>query len=162
MGKSVFIANLIDNMPTDAYTIIRACPDGEGQFSNNRNQEEARIVRQKNDFSSKLVNYYCEVISSQPDDFITLIDVGGKRSKENEQIFKQADSFLVISSDSNEKQEWLEWGNNFGLNCIACIDSSLEGRDEIYETEPYVQGKITGLERGSHLSKSPLLNTITR
>ena len=30
-GKSVFIANLIDKMPTDAYTIIRACPDGEGK-----------------------------------------------------------------------------------------------------------------------------------
>ena len=42
-GKSVFIANLIDKMPTDAYTIIRACPDGEGTWSNNKNQNETLL-----------------------------------------------------------------------------------------------------------------------
>lgn len=44
-GKSVFIANLIEKMPTDSHTIIRACPDGEGNWSNNEKQHETSLVR---------------------------------------------------------------------------------------------------------------------
>ena len=39
-GKSVFIANLIDKLPSDGYTIIRACPDGEGTWSNSKKTKE--------------------------------------------------------------------------------------------------------------------------
>ncbi len=31
-GKSVFIANLIDKLPSDAYTIIRACLEGKEEI----------------------------------------------------------------------------------------------------------------------------------
>ena len=40
-------------MPTDAYTINRACPDGEGTWSNNKNQNETTIVRKKGKFKKK-------------------------------------------------------------------------------------------------------------
>lgn len=50
-GKGVFNANLIDKMPTDAYTIIKACPDGEGTWSNSQNQNETEIVRKKGKYS---------------------------------------------------------------------------------------------------------------
>lgn len=68
-GKSVFIANLIDKMPTDAYTIIRACPDGEGTWSNNKNQNETTIVRKKGKFKKSFIDDACQAIDNQSNIF---------------------------------------------------------------------------------------------
>ena len=130
-GKSVFIANLIDKLPSDGYTIIRACPDGEGTWSNNKNQKETSIVRKKGKFTQSFIDNACKAIDNQTNK-IVLVDVGGVMSKENEQVFQHCDSFVVLSSDEEKKKEWLEFGQKLGLQCIGCLDSSLEGQEEIY------------------------------
>lgn len=158
-GKSVFIANLIDKLPTDAYTIIRACPDGEGTWSNNQNQKETNIVRKKGKFTKSFIDDACKAIDNQANK-IVLVDVGGVMSKENEQIFKHCDSFVVLSGNEKMKEEWLEFGRGLGLSCIGCLDSSLEGQEEIYSRVPYFQGKIVGLERGEILEKSSVIKAI--
>lgn len=159
-GKSVFIANLIEKLPTDAYTIIRACPDGEGTWSNNKNQNETSIVRKKGKFTKKFIEDSCKSIDNQTNK-IVLVDVGGIMSKENEQIFKHCDSFVVLSSDEKKKKEWLEFGQKQGLECVGCLDSSLEGEEKIYSRNPYLQGRIVGLERGELLENSQVINAIT-
>ncbi len=158
-GKSVFIANLIDKLPTDAYTIIRACPDGEGNWSNNKKQDETAIVRKKGKFTETFIENACKAIDNQTNK-IVIVDVGGVMSKENEQVFKHCDNFVVLSSDEEKKKEWLEFGKKSGLECIGCLDSSLEGKEEIYSKEPYIQGKIVGLERGEILQNSPIIKAI--
>lgn len=158
-GKSVFIANLIDKMPTDAYTIIRACPDGEGTWSNNKNQNETTIVRKKGKFTNSFIDSACKAIDNQSNS-IVLVDVGGVMSPENEQIFKHCDSFVVLSGDEQKKQEWLEFGQRLGLDCIGCLDSSLEGQEEIYSREPFFRGKIVGLERGEILDGSKVIKAV--
>ncbi len=158
-GKSVFIANLIDKLPTNAYTIIRACPDGEGTWSNNKNQKETSIVRKKGKFTKSFIDDACQTIDNQTNN-IVLVDVGGVMSKENEQVFQHCDSFVVLSSDEKKKQEWLKFGQGLGLECVGCLDSSLEGQEEIYSRTPYFQGKIVGLERGKILEDSPVIKAI--
>lgn len=158
-GKSVFIANLIDKLPTDAYTIIRACPDGEGTWSNNKNQNETSIVREKGKFTKSFIDGACQAIDNQTNK-IVLVDVGGVMSKENEQVFSHCDSFIVLSSDEEKKKEWLEFGQKLGLTCVGCLDSSLEGKEEIYSRTPYFQGKIVGLERGEILEDSVVIKAI--
>lgn len=155
-GKSVFIANLIDKLPSDGYTIIRACPDGEGTWSNNKNQKETSIVRKKGKFTQSFIDNACKAIDNQTNK-IVLVDVGGVMSKENEQVFQHCDSFVVLSGDEKKKKEWLEFGQKLGLQCIGCLDSSLEGQEEIYSKEPYFSGKIVGLERGEILEDSLLI-----
>lgn len=81
-------------------------------------------------------------------------------SKENEQVFQHCDSFVVFSSDEQKKQEWLEFGQGLGLECVGCLDSSLEGQEEIYSRTPFFQGKIVGLERGEILEDSPVIKAI--
>lgn len=81
-------------------------------------------------------------------------------SKENEQVFKHCDSFAVLSSDEQKKQEWLEFGQGLGLECVGCLDSSLEGKEEIYSRTPFFQGKIVGLERGEILEDSSVIKAI--
>ena len=46
-GKSVFISNIINKLPSNSYSVVRATPDGEGMWSNNENQYETSIVRKK-------------------------------------------------------------------------------------------------------------------
>lgn len=158
-GKSVFIANLIYKLPSDSSTTIRACPDGEGTWSNNQNQNEVLIVRKKGKFNKEFIEESCKAIDNQKND-IVLVDVGGQMTKENRKIFKHCDSFIVLSSDEKLKQKWLRYGKYLGLECIACIDSSLEGQEEIYSRKPYLQGKIVGLERGKKLEDSQVINTV--
>lgn len=158
-GKSVFIANLINKLPTDAYTIIRACPDGEGNWSNNKNQNETSIVRKKGKFTSSFIEDACRTIDNQTNK-IVLVDVGGIISKENKQIFEHCDSFVVLSSDEKKKREWLDFGKEQGLECLGVLDSRLEGKEEIYSRQPYLQGKIVGLERGEVLENSQVINAI--
>jgi len=158
-GKSVFIANLIDKLPTDAYTIIRACPDGEGNWSNNKNQNETSIVRKKGKFTKSFIDNACKAIDNQTNK-IVLVDVGGVMSKENEQVFGHCDSYVVLSNDEEQKKEWLEFGKKFGLECVGCLDSSLAGNEEIYSRKPYFTGKIVGLERGVILDNSQVINAI--
>lgn len=81
-------------------------------------------------------------------------------SKENEQIFQHCDSFVVLSGDENQKQKWLEFGQNLGLECIGCLDSNLKGQEQIYSRTPYFQGKIVGLERGEILENSAVIKAI--
>ena len=81
-------------------------------------------------------------------------------SKENEQVFQHCDSFVVLSSDEQKKQEWLEFGQNIGLKCVGCLDSSLEGQEQIYSRTPFFQGKIVGLERGEILEDSTVIKAI--
>ena len=158
-GKSVFIANLIDKLPSDAYTIIRACPDGEGTWSNNQNQNETSIVRKKGKFTKSFIDKACQAIDKQENKII-LVDVGGVMSKENEQVFKHCDSFVVLSSDDTKKQEWLDFGQKLGLQCVGCLDSSLEGKEEIYSREPFLSGKVVGLERGQLLKDSSIIEAM--
>lgn len=81
-------------------------------------------------------------------------------SKENEQVFQHCDSFVVLSSNEQKKQEWLEFGQSLGLECVGCLDSSLEGQEEIYSRTPFFQGKIVGLERGKILEDSPVIKAV--
>lgn len=158
-GKSVFIANLLEKMPTDSMTIIRACPDGEGNWSNNENQDETSMVRKKGKFTNTYIEDACEAIDNQKNK-IVLVDVGGVMSKENEEVFQHCDSFIVLSSDEKKKAEWLQFGTNFGLDCVACLDSSLVGHEEVYTKQPYLQGRMVGLERGQTLDDSRIINEI--
>jgi len=155
-GKSVFIANLVDTLPSDAYTIIRACPDGEGIWSNNQNQRETSRVRKKGTFTKSFIKDTCQAIDKQTNK-IVLVDVGGAISKENKEIMKHCDSFVVISNEKVKKREWLEFGEKLGLECMGCFDSSLEGQEEIYARDPFLQGNIVGLERGKLLENSPII-----
>ena len=147
-GKSVFIANLIYRLPSDSSTTIRACPDGEGTWSNNKNQQEVSNVRKKGKFTKEFIENSCKAIDNQTSD-IVLVDVGGVMTKENRKIFRHCDNFIVLSSNEKLKQKWLRYGQYLGLECIGCIDSALEGKEKIYSREPYLQGKIVqylGLE----------------
>lgn len=160
-GKSVLIANLIKKLPSDGYTIVRACPDGEGVWSNNANQAEIRMVRKKGEFTKEFIEDTCQTIDKQTSP-IVIVDAGGIISSENSEIFKHCDSFLVISGDKKAKENWMQFGKSIGLNCVGSFDSSLDGKEKLYSERPYIQGNLVGLERGTTLLKSPLISKLAK
>ena len=81
-------------------------------------------------------------------------------SKENEEIFKHCDSFVVLSNDEDEKQKWIQFGQNLGLECMGNLDSSFEGKEEIYARKPYLKGRIVDLERGEIFDNSIVINAL--
>ena len=128
-GKSVFIANLIDKLPTDAYTIIRACPDGEGNWSNNKKQDETAIVRKKGKFTEQDIKIAKEYFNTAIDDTL-----------ENEN--RIIDNYLMmelLGTDSLEekcekmnkvtKKEIIKVAKKVKMDTVFCLEGIKDERD---------------------------------
>ena len=76
-GKTVLIGNLASKFPRDEYRFISTCPDGEGIWSNNENQEETTFVRKKDKYKISYIKRKCKKLKGQPNN-IVLVDIGGK------------------------------------------------------------------------------------
>ena len=115
-GKSVLLAKLYEVLPSRYTFCIRACPDGEGMWSQNNKKikrEEKReidlvkTVRKKGVFNHRFVHTVINQIEDANIEML-LIDLGGIRSKENEEIIKHCNSFIVVSNDKEEAKKWQE------------------------------------------------------
>lgn len=150
-GKSVFVSVLTGLLPRELYMLVEGAPDGEGitGWSSNADPALVKQVRHKGKFLPEFVNWVVRSINTSTAP-ITIVDVGGRRSPENERIFKACDHFIVISSNPEETLNWIEFGTGFGLKPLAVLDSVLEGTDEIYdEKSELLKARISNLDRNS-------------
>lgn len=160
-GKSVFVASLERLLPSDGYETIRINKDGEGDWSNNPDQEQIRIIRKKlADYNEEFIKSECEIIkkSTKP---IMLVDIGGMLFPDKIPIFKACDRFIVLSRDEIHREEWKRFGEYLGAKCIAELDSKQNAEDSVESFENgSVKGIVGKLERGTWHEKSPVLKWI--
>lgn len=147
-GKSVFIYGLCKLLRRGSYFLFRACPDGEGSWT--YRAEANNGLRRKGKFDRSFMDYVLSGLknvasSSVP---LTLVDVGGERSAENEKIFAECDAFIVLSSSEDEMMKWRGFGQNAGLVCLALLRSDLHGEHTLESSDLPVRGTVAGLERG--------------
>ena len=154
-GKSIAERFIRSMLPLEDTMRVAAQPDGEGDWTQNLYGEDsdlARQLRNKGDFSPENVGHWKLQVANSNSRF-TLVDVGGVVSPENEEICKEANSMIVISSDPGKITEWVELANRTGLNILAVLHSTLDGTQsesfirtpgEDWETE----GVVVGLDRG--------------
>jgi len=86
-GKSVLVHSLtrqLRDQKVDHY-VIRACPDGEGDYSNEADQDLVRLIRQKGAFTSTFVQHVSAALANRI--LPLLVDVGGKPTPDQEVIF---------------------------------------------------------------------------
>ncbi|HUT22426.1 MAG TPA: CRISPR-associated ring nuclease Crn3/Csx3 [Candidatus Bipolaricaulota bacterium] len=161
-GKSVFVANLRRFLPREGSFLFRCAPDGEGTWSNKADQELVSRIRRKGKFDSKFMDYVLNGLENCHIP-ITLVDVGGIRSEQNEAIFAKCDAFIVLSSKDEELSEWQRFGEALGLKCLALLRSRLVGSEEIenVQADAPIAGTICGLERGTEID-SELLRQIAQ
>lgn len=148
-------------MPSDSYLRINANGDGEGSWSNNKDQEEIARVRTKSSNSAEKFAIWTENIKNAFQD-IVIIDIGGKLQEDKVPLFEAADSFVVLSSVPGLIAPWREFGESHGCRCLATIESDLDGgHDEVIFTENnYMHARLSGLERGRFLFDSVVIKKL--
>lgn len=147
-GKSVLtygLTQLLREQHIDHY-VLRACPDGEGDWSNEATPETVQAIRQKGQFSESFVQNVCQALHGRH--LPLLVDVGGRPTPQDEPIFRQCTHLIIISSSPEGLTEWRAFAQRLGLPVIAELDSRLTGEERVEATYPLLRGQVVGLERG--------------
>lgn len=147
-GKSVLVYNLTQRLRARkiVHYAFRACPDGEGDFSNEGEQDLIRLIRQKRQFTETFVQRVHDALTRRI--MPLMVDVGGKPTCEQEVIFSQCTHAILLASTPAGLAEWRAHAIKYNLVIVAELLSSLDGTDEIRQEQPTLMGTITGLKRG--------------
>ncbi|WP_322489267.1 CRISPR-associated protein Csx3 [Chloroflexus sp.] len=146
-GKSVLVYALSQALrqAQAAHYVLRACPDGEGDWSQETPAEQVRLLRQKGPFSSAFVERVRRDIERRH--LPLLVDVGGKPTPEQEQLLRACTHAVLLAATPEGLAEWRERAERCGLILIAELQSVLHGEDRIDEEKPVLRGVVSKLER---------------
>ena len=146
-GKSVLTYLLTQELRTRRveHYVLRACPDGEGDWSQEAPTDRVQLLRQKGQFSTEFVDRVCRDLAQRH--LPLLVDVGGKPTPDQERIFDLCTHAVIVSCSDAGLEEWRERCARHGLAIMAELRSTLAGEDAILATTPLLRGQIAGLER---------------
>jgi CRISPR-associated protein Csx3 len=146
-GKSVLVYHLTQRLRRQGieHYVVRACPDGEGDWSNEAPPETVRLIRQKGRFTTDFVQQVAADLSRRH--LPLLVDVGGKPLPEQEVIFAQCTHAILIAPDEESLAAWRSLAARNGLHVIAEIVSHLEGEPTIVSDGNTFLAHLTGLIR---------------
>lgn len=158
-GKSVLtylLTQQLRNCQVEHY-VLRACPDGEGDWSQETPPETVRLLRQKGQFSADFVDLVCRDLAQRH--LPLLVDVGGKPKPEQECILEQCTHAVLIAADPTELADWRQRAERHGLVIVAELHSVLDGEDAIDAETPVLRGQIAKLERHTGVG-GPMLQAL--
>lgn len=149
-GKSVLTYGLTQRLRErniDHY-VLRACPDGEGDWSQEAPPETVRLIRNKSPFSRSFVEGICRDLNRRH--LPLLVDVGGRPTPEQEAIFDHCTHAILIAPEATASTElpiWRDLAIRHGLAVLAELRSALTGQEQIQAHKPVLQARVVGLER---------------
>lgn len=161
-GKSVLTYSLTRALRQYgiSHYVMRACPDGEGHWSQETPQQVTAILRRKGEFSDIYVERVCRDIEHRQLPF--LVDVGGLPQGEQFQIFQRCTHAVLLRHRSPAAIDWPALVADYRLELLADYISELEGIPLLEERSPVLRGQITGLQRGSTVQGEPFESLVTR
>lgn len=153
-GKSVFIQalrNKLREIKPDSFNenvyIIRACPDGEGDWFGDLKEEQGKVFRFSNVFTNEFAEQMADAIENTSKiKKVVIVDVGGKLDKKNNLIFSKCNSGIIVSSNPKETNKWVGAYEQSELKLLAIANSKLEGETKVITNEP-LEIDITNLDR---------------
>ncbi|MGQ9614706.1 CRISPR-associated protein Csx3 [Chloroflexus sp.] len=146
-GKSVLtyiLTHYLREQGIEHY-VLRACPDGEGDWSQESTPDQVRLLRQKGEFDRRFVDRVCRDIEQRH--LPLLVDMGGRPTPDQERIIQHCTHAIVLSATPEGLQEWRYRVERYGLIVIAELASVLDGHDQLIVETPVLHGVISGLER---------------
>jgi CRISPR-associated protein Csx3 len=162
-GKSVFLAELYRQLlqrQASGVFLHRACPDGEGMWSNEADPALVQEIRRKAAFSDEFVGSTLQTIErlgNNPQIPLVLLDLGGKRTAENAEILRRSTHCMVVSADEEEAMRWHVFAADEGCPVLASFQSrlvrspdqqiDLSARSTIQTDRPIPQGTLVNLCR---------------
>ncbi len=147
-GKSVLSYSLtqaLRAMKIQHY-VLRAYPDGEGDWSNETDQSTVRAIRVKGEGTKMWVAQICRDIANRQ--LPLIVDVGGRPAAWQEEIFNFCTHAVLLTPDEDSQKVWQGYAQRYGLLTIANLRSELQGKNKVDEEQPVLRGVISGLERG--------------
>lgn len=170
-GKSCLREGLkqaIKNIQGAPYPyVITACPDGEGswfQETVNNDPELAKACKAayKAKFTPEFVGRIADSVRNCQLE-LTLVDIGGIPSVENEQICSSATHVVILAGDTSRVPEWREFAIKVGLIVVAEIFSDYHGTEDKVDgvsQDGILRGSVHHLERGEPVSTRPMVHAL--
>jgi len=170
-GKSCMREGLkkaIAQIPGAPYPyVITACPDGEGSwFQETVNHDSELASACKADYKGKFTAEFVERIKTSVTNCsleLTLVDIGGIPSVENEQICSGATHMVILAGDMDRVAEWHEFAKKVGLTVVAEIHSDYNGKDDKVDgstEDGIIHGSVHYLERGEPVADRPMIKAL--
>jgi CRISPR-associated protein Csx3 len=141
------------------HYVLRAAPDGEGDWANEADQEIVRTIRIKGRFSPDYVQHIRQSVSRRH--LPLLVDAGGRPSLDQEAILDECTHAVVLYGDDAELEHWLSICARRNLIVVAALRSELGAPGEILDQGAVLRGIVGGLERG-HVATGVLLEALTQ
>ncbi len=152
-GKSVLTYNLTQALRQReiAHYVLRANPDGEGDWSQEMNQNIVDLVRVTGKWTPDFVTRMC--VDLERRQLPLLVDAGGLPTENEIPLFRQCTHYLLLLRADPESEPvnryWLDLVRSNTLTPLAQIYSKRDGASTITSTAPILEGTLTGLDRGS-------------
>ena len=146
-GKSV-LAYLLSQHLRDArmpHILLRAAPDGEGDWFYESPDETRYLLRQKGEFSPRLVQAMRRAIERRA--LPMLVDIGGLPRDDQFNWFDACTHVIHLYQEEDDRREWGQWLEARSLILIAELHSQLQGPDTILASGGVLHGIISGLDR---------------
>lgn len=147
--------------------VITACPDGEGSwFQETVNQDPALAAACKAAYKAKFTPEFVERITASVANCsleLTLVDIGGIPSVENEQICSGATHMVILAGDTAKFAEWREFARKVGLTVVAEINSDYCGTADVVQPigeDRVLHGSIHHLERGEPIADREMVKAL--
>ena len=170
-GKSCLREGLkqaVRRIPDAPYPyVITGCPDGEGAWFQecvNLDPELAAVCKAayKSKFTDEFVKRVADSVKNcqLP---LTLVDIGGIPSEENEAICASATHAILLAGDLNRLPEWREFCGRLDLRIIAEIHSDYRGTEDIVPSlgeDGVWRGSVHYLERGEPVHERPTVRAL--
>lgn len=160
-GKSVLFYSLTKALRERNIThhAIRACPDGEGNWSQEIDQEAVRLIRIKGAWTDEFSHRICRDIEHRL--LPMLIDMGGRPQGSQICIFQHCTHSLLLlrSDDQPSAYFWCNLVEENGLLPLAQIYSELNKTSSIISKVPVIEGILGGLERHTRV-QGPLFDEL--
>ena len=149
MGKSVLTYSLTHALRERGvpHYVIRAYPDGEGDWANEADQKLVRRIRVKGQGTPRWVDRICRDITNRH--LPLIVDVGGRPTPDQERIFDCCTHAVLLTGNETAHATWQAMLTRHGLLPLADLHSELHGRERITEAGPTLRGVISGLERSA-------------
>ena len=147
--------------------VITACPDGEGSwFQETVNSDPELAAACKAAYKAKFTPEFVERIKTSVEKCsleLTLVDIGGITSVENEAICSGATHMVILAGDTAKFTEWREFAKKIGLVVVAEIHSDYHGTEDKVDGASHdgiLRGSVHHLERGEPVASRPTIKAL--
>ncbi|GAB4533121.1 MAG: CRISPR-associated protein Csx3 [Anaerolineales bacterium] len=130
-----------------AHYLLRAAPDGEGDWFLEGNPAWVRTLRNraKGTFTTEFVAHMKTVVENRL--LPLLVDVGGLPRDEQFGIIRACTHAILLHKEPEGSAYWEAILQESDVPILARLESIQSGTPQISATTPYLQGRISGLER---------------